>query len=598
MMRTFVVLIAILATMSLAASETALGEVPQKITYQGRITNAVGTPLDTTVTLTFTIYSDSLGATSLWSEKHASVKIASGVFQVLLGSIDPIGQSVMNGSERWLGISIDETPAVSLIPLVSTAYAYRANVTDTASLAKSVADNSITSAKIVNGAIQLADIGQNGAAVGEVIKWTGSAWDASADATGSNVSGWTDGGTVVGLTTAADTVAINTSLRLGKLNVGGDVGLKALSSIYFGNDTTRIKAYSGDDVAVYCGDFFVRTRGSSFFGDNETVWFKLYNSNKRVGIGTNGSPDDRLHLEDSSSLGTCWLKIQTSHPTDWGQTGLRIQTPVNTWHLRQDGFLGSNFPVAALSLYSSSGAVEATTWLENGNVGIGTIDPNDHRLHVKGSGSGQNGSTLFAETRSTSGVAAYCWANSTNPTVIVSQKGTGDILRGITLDNLDIPTIVTRVTSTGRVICPVLELTGGSDVAEPFEMTDGEELPAGALVVIDENNPGRLRLADSPYDARVAGVVSGAGGVNPGITLSQKGLNEGGQNVAISGRVYCLADAGYGAIKPGDLLTTSATRGHAMVASDRDRAYGAVIGKAMSSLGSGTGLVLILVSLQ
>jgi hypothetical protein len=35
-----------------------------------------------------------------------------------------------------------------------------------------------------------------------------------------------------------------------------------------------------------------------------------------------------------------------------------------------------------------------------------------------------------------------------------------------------------------------------------------------------------------------------------------------------------------------------------MIASDRDLAYGAVIGKAMSSLESGTGLVLILVSLQ
>jgi hypothetical protein len=143
-----------------------------------------------------------------------------------------------------------------------------------------------------------------------------------------------------------------------------------------------------------------------------------------------------------------------------------------------------------------------------------------------------------------------------------------------------------------------MELTGGSDVAEPFEMTESGELMAGALVVIDEKNPGRLRLADSPYDTRVAGVVSGAGGVNPGITLSQKGVNEGGQNVAISGRVYCLADASYGPIKPGDLLTTSANKGHAMVASDRDRAYGTVIGKAMTSLESGTGLVLILVSLQ
>jgi len=49
---------------------------------------------------------------------------------------------------------------------------------------------------------------------------------------------------------------------------------------------------------------------------------------------------------------------------------------------------------------------------------------------------------------------------------------------------------------------------------------------------------------------------------------------------------------------PGDLLTTSDTPGHAMRATDRTRAYGATIGKAMSSLKDGRGLVLVLVSLQ
>lgn len=45
-------------------------------------------------------------------------------------------------------------------------------------------------------------------------------------------------------------------------------------------------------------------------------------------------------------------------------------------------------------------------------------------------------------------------------------------------------------------------------------------------------------------------------------------------------------------------MTTSETPGHAMKASDRDRAYGAVIGKAMSELNEETGLVLVLVNLQ
>jgi hypothetical protein len=53
-----------------------------------------------------------------------------------------------------------------------------------------------------------------------------------------------------------------------------------------------------------------------------------------------------------------------------------------------------------------------------------------------------------------------------------------------------------------------------------------------------------------------------------------------------------------GAIEPGDLLTTSNIPGHAMKAADQARWPGAVIGKAMSSLNEGEGLVLVLVNLQ
>jgi hypothetical protein len=68
--------------------------------------------------------------------------------------------------------------------------------------------------------------------------------------------------------------------------------------------------------------------------------------------------------------------------------------------------------------------------------------------------------------------------------------------------------------------------------------------------------------------------------------------------VALSGRVYCLADASHGPIEPGDLLTTSDNPGHAMKATDPDRSHGAVIGKAMTPLAEDQGLILVLVNLQ
>lgn len=149
----------------------------------------------------------------------------------------------------------------------------------------------------------------------------------------------------------------------------------------------------------------------------------------------------------------------------------------------------------------------------------------------------------------------------------------------------------------GEVSMKVLTITGGADLAEPFPMV-GPELPKGSVVSIDREHPGRLKLSQRAYDTRVAGIVSGANGINPGLSLQQLGALAGGQHVALSGRVYVQADATSSAIEPGDLLTTSDLPGHAMKVRDPVRAQGAILGKAMSSLESGRGLVLVLVTLQ
>lgn len=152
-----------------------------------------------------------------------------------------------------------------------------------------------------------------------------------------------------------------------------------------------------------------------------------------------------------------------------------------------------------------------------------------------------------------------------------------------------------------RVITQELEITGGSDLAEAFDVaTTAETAPAPGLVVsIDPAHPGRLAVSATPYDPLVAGVMSGAGGVEAGLIMGQRGsVADGEHAVALVGRVYVWTDASYGAVRPGDFLTTSATPGHAMRAGDAERRTGAVLGKAMTALESGRGLVLVLVSLQ
>jgi hypothetical protein len=57
-------------------------------------------------------------------------------------------------------------------------------------------------------------------------------------------------------------------------------------------------------------------------------------------------------------------------------------------------------------------------------------------------------------------------------------------------------------------------------------------------------------------------------------------------------------DANYGAIRAGDLLTTSWHAGYAMKVQDKVAASGAVLGKALGSLATGTGTVPVLVTLK
>ncbi len=155
-------------------------------------------------------------------------------------------------------------------------------------------------------------------------------------------------------------------------------------------------------------------------------------------------------------------------------------------------------------------------------------------------------------------------------------------------------------TNRGRVITDELQIVGGSDLAENFDVRADDALKPGLLVSIDPAHPGELALTQRAYDVAVAGVISGANGVHTGFFMGQRGTDvaDGHWPVALAGRVYVLADADLGAIEPGDLLTSAPTPGHAMKVRNRRKAQGAVIGKAMTGLAEGKGHVLVLISLQ
>jgi hypothetical protein len=231
------------------------------------------------------------------------------------------------------------------------------------------------------------------------------------------------------------------------------------------------------------------------------------------------------------------------------------------------------------------------------NLGIGTLSP-AFPLHIAkfggipaggpviqlqdtGANSTQSGYLGFLNgSGAETGWIGYGTPGSPHMTMINARAG-GDIF---------------ITPAAGRAVkVPVLEITG-ADLAEKFPSS--EKLEPGMVTAIDPNNPGKLCVARGEYNRCVAGVVSGAKNFSVGAVLGNLPGNEDAPAIALSGRVYVWCDASTAAIRPGDLLTTSNTPGHAMKANDRDRSHGAVIGKAMEPLDSGQGLVLVLVNLQ
>jgi hypothetical protein len=146
-----------------------------------------------------------------------------------------------------------------------------------------------------------------------------------------------------------------------------------------------------------------------------------------------------------------------------------------------------------------------------------------------------------------------------------------------------------------------VEVTGdirliNQDCAEDFDIACADEIEPGTVMVITTG--GTLRESQRAYDNRVAGVVSGAGSLQPGVILGRQKSTDKRLPISLLGKVYCKINANCGSIEVGDLLTTSQTPGHAMKASDRARAFGAVIGKALRPLKAGQGIIPILIALQ
>lgn len=601
-------------------------------TYQGQLLTTNG-PAHGTYNLQFVLYTNSTGGTSIAGPVTTNgVVITNGLFTVVIN----FGAGVFTGPTNWLQIGVESngvgtfttlTPRQQLTP---TPYAIYAESADAAGITGTIPAGDLTGVygggltgvavlsgantfsgnETVDGMLTISDGGFSDSTFTDLIIGPGGYDDGEQHSINFNDSAGHIGSLIVGFNGGG-------YFSVGNLWYDGVHPTNTTAFTVFGTGNVNIDPEGLNSGYLNNGN----TNGSGItFGISSGEGIA---SQRLVGAGANQYGLDfytdftkRMSITQSGFVG-----IGTQTPVNPSDTQFGLYSPTTNGY---DG-MWIETGVGGLPFYgySEGGAFSAYSWVDgsdankwklwngsgtwltvttSGDVGIDTTTPSEN-LEINGTSRIDNYDIYMR--------AAGDYNHGLGYREYVDGGGfyvDGPFLYGYnggSLGTSDPDTATLFWNYLGDVWvsnnCSVASLTirGGADLAEPFRISSlRKEIPKGSVVVIDEKNPGQLKISDRPYDTRVAGVLSGANGVNPGIQMQQQGLIEGDRNVALSGRVYVLADTANGAIQPGDLLTTSARPGYAMRVTNHAKAEGAILGKAMTGLGKGQGTVLVLVTLQ
>lgn len=329
-----------------------------------------------------------------------------------------------------------------------------------------------------------------------------------------------------------------------------------------------------------------KANGSAILGESET-WHALYGKSDSTtgGFGAMGE-----------AVGTGVAGVSQTWIGVYGETNGTINGPAGVWGDGKDGGAGVKGHAKGAGAPGVAGYHLAPT----GDGGPGVYGDSLRGPGVRGEGGagvlgiGRLWIGVYGETAAPPEVgSAGVWGDG---------KGTGDGVKGVAqapgkaavcgfqLGNNG-PGVFGQGSPAGMFNGDV-RVTGdlvldGADYAEAF--TPADEVAPGMVVVLDDE--GKIKPCCEDYDERVAGVVAGARGVRSALVLDRQ---NGGTPVALVGKVWVKADATQAPIRCGDALTTSSTLGHARRVTERERAAGSIIGKALTGLASGCGMVRIL----
>ncbi|MCU0303528.1 MAG: hypothetical protein MUC56_05685 [Thermoanaerobaculales bacterium] len=393
-------------------------------------------------------------------------------------------------------------------------------------------------------------------ATGEVLKWSGSNWAPMAESgltlpyTGSGtlgsplfsvsnsgsgvaIQGFSGNGPAVqGISTGAPAVRGESSGIAGVLGVGTAPGTYGVW---------------GSQVAGGTGVRGEGKNGVSGFSDDATGFAVVgYNA---AGDAVKGESTSSSGVLGKSSSGYGVYGFSTTGTAVWGQTG-------NGNH----GYLG----------HSSNGV-------------YGSAASSGHGLTASSGGNGLANCAVHAGASGAGGIALHATAASTDSTVVVTNTGTGDLIRAFSSGG----DLEFRVTSAGQVYADGTFHPGGADFAEMVPARD--ELEAGDVAAVAPD--GTLVLSSEPYQGSLVGVVSDRPGVladlYPALAEDQK------VPLAVVGIVPVRVCDESGPVRPGDSLTSSSRRGVAMKAARFEP--GTILGKSLGTLEHGEGTVNLLV---
>jgi hypothetical protein len=364
--------------------------IPALINYQGEVKDSQGDPLDGIHTMQFRIYSAPDTGSALWGEQQ-SVDVNEGIYNVFLGAGakitagDDLGPTIFSSGDRWLEVTIDGETLAPRQRISSVAFAFRASealYAETASDADTVDGREAAEFADLNHVHTGDDI--HGGTIAESFIDNDIARDS--EITWSNLGGIPveiADGDDVGIAAETDPTITDPSIKDG-------VSWSELSGIPTGfadgTDNTGIVTEVDPQVGANTTNRIPKWNGS------QLVTGAIHDSGN-IGIGLT-NPSKMLHVEVDSSQVEYALKLDNDNNIfnsgvgilfapggdgpDRGKGGL-VYEYTNTWNRGKFHFLQRSDATSQVAGISNS----VMTVANDGNVGIGTTDPNE-KLQVAG----------------------------------------------------------------------------------------------------------------------------------------------------------------------------------------------------------------------